>query len=107
MAIPHAASGQVIDIRPLGSALSNTSTTTLVKTDQLELIRLVVPAGKEIPPHNVNGEITVQCLEGRVAFTAQGQMQELSAGHLIYLTGGEMHGIKGLEESSLLVTILL
>jgi quercetin dioxygenase-like cupin family protein len=107
MAIPHAASGQVIDIRPLGSALSNTPTTTLAKTDQLELIRLVVPAGKQIPPHKVNGEITVQCLEGRVAFTAHGQTQELSAGNLCFLSGGEMHAVTGLEDSSLLVTILL
>jgi quercetin dioxygenase-like cupin family protein len=107
MAIPHASPGQVIDIRPLGPAVSKTVTTTLVKTDKIELIRLVVPAGKEIPPHKVAGEITVQCLEGRVAFTAVGETRDLQAGHICYLSGGEEHSVKGLEDASVLLTILL
>ncbi len=107
MAIPHAAPGELVNIGPLGAALPKAITTTLIKTDRLEVIRLVVHAGKEIDPHHVNGEITVQCLEGRVAFTAQGKTQELHGGHLFYLRGGEIHSIKGLEDASLLVTILL
>lgn len=107
MAIPHATPGQLIDIRPLGPALPNTVTTTLVKTAQLEVLRLVVPAGKEIPPHQVTGEITVQCLEGRIAFTALGQTLELQAGQMCYLSGGKEHSVKGLEDASVLVTILL
>ncbi len=75
MAIPHAAPGQAIDIRPLGPALSKTVTTALIKTERLEVIRLVVSAGKKIPSHKVTGEITVQCLEGRVAFTALGEVR--------------------------------
>ena len=66
MAIPHAKPGTVIDVRPLGAAISNNSTATLVKTDTLEVIRIVMPAGKDIPRHDVPGEITVQCLEGNV-----------------------------------------
>lgn len=107
MAIPHAAPGDVIDVRPLGSALRQAITTTLVKTSRLEVIRLIVPAGKEFPPHKVAGEITVQCLEGRVAFTALDQTRELHAGQMCYLSGGEEHSVKGLEDSSVLVTILL
>ena len=107
MALPHAAPGQPIDVRPLGAALRNSPTSTLVKTSQLEIIRLVVPAGKEIPPHRVSGEITVQCLEGRVAFAAMGEERELSAGQISFLSGGEMHSVKGREDASLLVTILL
>ncbi len=107
MAIPHAASGQVIDIRSLASAIPESVTTTLIKTDRLEVIRLVLPMGKEIPPHKVSGEITVQCLEGRVEFTASSRSQELKAGQMLYLSGGEEHSLKGLEDASVLVTILL
>ena len=107
MAIPHATPGQAIDIRPLGSAPSGAVTTTLIKTDRLEVIRLVVPAGKLIPSHKVAGEITVQCLEGRVAFTALGATRELHAGQMCYLSGGEEHAVKGLEDATVLVTILL
>ena len=70
MAIPHARPGEVVGVRPLGAALKEAKTGTLIKTETLEVIRLVLPAGKQIPPHQVAGEITVQCLEGRVAFTA-------------------------------------
>ena len=106
MAIPHIQSGEVIYLS-LGTALSGSKTTTLVKTTDLELIRLIVPAGKVIPLHKAPGEITVQCLEGRVAFTAEGKTQELTAGQLLYLTAGEPHALTGLEDSSLLVTLLL
>ena len=51
MAIPHAKPGEVVDIRPLGAELQDTQTTTLVKTDRVEVIRLVLPAGKEIKRH--------------------------------------------------------
>jgi quercetin dioxygenase-like cupin family protein len=107
MAIPHAKSGEVIDVRPLGAALAQAKTNTLVKTETLEVIRLVVPAGKDIPPHQVAGEITVQCLEGRVAFTAGGTTRELTAGQMLHLAGAEPHSLHGVEDASVLVTILL
>ena len=107
MAIPHLKSGEVIDLRPLGEALAHAVTNTLVKTDRLEVIRLVVPAGKDIPPHQVAGEITVQCLEGRVAFTAGGATRELAASQMLYLTGNEPHSLRGIEDAFVLVTILL
>jgi quercetin dioxygenase-like cupin family protein len=107
VAIPHAKSGEAIDIRPLGSALSQAKTTTLVKTKTLEIIRLVVPSGKDIPGHRAHGEITVQCLEGRVAFTAGNRTQDLEAGQLLYLASEETHALHGIEDASILLTIVL
>ena len=107
MAVTHAASGQVIDIRPLAEKLTESVTTTLIKTDKLEVIRLVLPAGKEIPQHHVAGELTVQCLEGRVDFNVQGQTKTLAAGQLLFLSGTEPHALRSLDDSSVLVTILL
>jgi quercetin dioxygenase-like cupin family protein len=106
MAIPHAKPGEVIDVRPLGSALASAQTKALVRTDQVEVIRLVVLADKEIEVHKAKGEIAVQCLEGRVAFTAFGKTQNLEAGKMLYLPRGEPHKVKGIENSSLLLTIL-
>jgi quercetin dioxygenase-like cupin family protein len=107
MAITHAKPGEVLDVRPLGPALATAQTKTLVRAAQLEVIRLVVPAGKAIDEHKAKGEITVQCLEGRVAFTALGKTQKLEAGKLLYLPTGEPHTVKGIEDASLLLTILL
>jgi quercetin dioxygenase-like cupin family protein len=106
MSIQHAKPAEVISLR-LGASLAGAKTTTLAKTADLELIRLVLPAGKEIPTHKTAGEITVQCLEGRVTFSTDHKSQELIAGQLLYLLAGEPHAVKALEDSSLLVTILL
>ena len=40
-------------------------------------------------------------------FTAFGQTQNLEAGKLLYLPTGEPHTVKGIENASLLLTILL
>ena len=107
MAIEHAASGQVVDIHSGGSQLPSSKTFALFKAKDLEVMRLVLPVGKAFPPHSVPGEITVQCLEGKIEFTAQGSTQVLRAGQLLYLTGGIEHGLVALEDSSVLVTIVL
>ena len=106
MSIPHAGPGEVVDVRPLGAALATTGTRTLVKADALDVIRLVVPAGKEIPAHKAKGELVVQCLEGKIAFTARGQTHDLEAGHLLHLPAGEPHSLRGIEDGSLLLTVV-
>jgi quercetin dioxygenase-like cupin family protein len=107
MAVPHAKPGEVLDIRPLGSALASSQTATLLRAEQVEVRRLVVPAGKEIGEHKAKGEIVVYCLEGQVAYTAFGKTHNLDAGKLLYLPTGEPHSVKGIEDASLLLTILL
>jgi quercetin dioxygenase-like cupin family protein len=107
MAIPHASSGMPVDLRPEGGASSDARTTALVKNDTFEAIRLVAPKGHELcHDHRVEGMITVHCLEGRVAFTADGDTRELPAGHWLFLTGGVPHTIAALEDSLLLLTVI-
>lgn len=107
MAIAHAASAQAIDIRPLGAKLATSRTTVLVKTPTLEVIRMVLPAGEQHSKHHVPGEITVQCLEGRIIFGVEDVPHELKAGQMLYLAGGQSHYVQGIENSSILLTILL
>ena len=107
MAIEHAHSGQAIDIQPLGSSLATQKTTALFKSDDLEVIRLVLLAGKSLPPHKVPGEITVQCIEGSIDVTAEGTSHVLRAGQLLYLSGHVVHGVTALEDASALVTVAL
>lgn len=107
MALPHAAHGQKFDIPRLGAAPADARSHTLFKTAELEVIRLVVHKDKELPPHSVPRPITVQCLEGSVAFTALGQTQELEAGQILYLEGGETHALRGITDAAVLLTILL
>jgi quercetin dioxygenase-like cupin family protein len=107
MAIPHAQSGEVVSVQPLREGIADARTETLVKTDLLEVIRLVVPAGKEISPHEVPGEITLQCLEGVVELTIDADRLRLAAGELVYLKSAARHAVRAIEDASLLLTILL
>ena len=70
-------------------------------------MRRLFQAGKQIDPHAVPGEITVQCLEGKSVFTARGKDNELTPGRMLYLAGGDEHALRAVEDASLLVTILL
>lgn len=107
MAIPHALPGQAVDVRPLGTGLAHQQTRALFKSADLEVMRLVLGAGKSLPPHCVPGEITVQCIEGSLVVTAEGCSHALGAGQLLYLAGGVMHGVTAVEDASALVTIAL
>jgi quercetin dioxygenase-like cupin family protein len=107
MAIPHAGSGDLVNLAPLGAELARHRTTALVKTDRLELVRVVLPAGKSLPPHQVPGDITIQCIEGSVTLSVGEHTQRMQAGQLVYLAGGTPHGLLALEDASLLVTLVL
>ena len=67
-------------------------------------MRLIVHAGTEIDAHQVPGPIMLHCLEGRVLLGLAESTLELSAGQ--NLDGGKKHSVRGVEDSSLLLTIL-
>jgi quercetin dioxygenase-like cupin family protein len=99
--------GEIVDVRPPGAALAAAKTKTLARTEELEIIRLIIPAWKDLPEHKTKGPLVAHCLQGRVAFTSLGKQQILQAGDLLYLPMGEPHSIKGIEDACLLLTIFL
>ncbi|PTW92427.1 hypothetical protein DBL07_21050 [Achromobacter mucicolens] len=107
MALKHADPGQVIDLKPYGPALAQKQSIALFKSEDLEVMRLVLLAGKTMPSHDVAGEITLQCLEGSVEVTAEGATQVLYPGHLMYLPSRAPHALFALENASVLVTVAL
>jgi quercetin dioxygenase-like cupin family protein len=107
MAIPHAAPGMPVDLRPKGEPLSEARTTALVKNDTFEAIRMVIPRGHEVcHNHRVEGPITILCLEGEIAFTAEDDTRSLCAGQWLFLPGGVPHTITGREDSVMLLTVM-
>lgn len=105
MAMPRVTQGELIDVRPLGEALPDAKSITLVRTDHLEVVRLVLPAGKHIPEHRAPGEITVQCLEGVVKFGTGASAQLMRSGDFLFLLRGEPHWLEAVESASVLVTL--
>ena len=107
MALHHALSGELIDIRPFRNNLSHEGNKTLYKSEHLEVFRMVLTAGKEFAPHKVAGEVTVQCIEGSIDFTVNGVSEVMHEASLKCLAGGEIHSLKAIDDSSVLVTLLL
>ena len=107
MSTPHAASGELIDIRPFGPALPQVASETLVRAEHLEVFRLVLLAGRFLPGHDHRRPVTIQCIEGRIELVTGEQMLPMHAGTLVYLAGGTPHELRAVEDSSLLVTLLV
>ncbi len=105
MALKHAQPGDVVNLKSPRSPLKGSKSSAIVKRDRFEAVRLVVPTGSTIPMHQVEGYITLQCLEGRVAFDTSREI-ELVEGDWIYLDRNAPHALRGIEDSLLLLTIL-
>ena len=107
MALQHARSGQVVRIPPLSDPSIDGRTTAMIKADQLEVVRVVLPAGKVFPEHQVQGEITVICLEGRILFRTPATEQQMGPGDFIHIRRGEPHSLEAVEDALALLTICL
>jgi len=106
MAIHHAEAGEIVDLGALGPGLDRARTTAIAKKERFEAVRLVVRAGADIKTHAVDGPITFHCLEGRALLGLPAGTIELSAGQWVFLEGGEPHSVTGIEDTSLLLTII-
>ena|SRR5690606_8565958 len=107
MAITHAAPGELIDISALGPNMHHTDSRTLIREEHIEVFRFVLLAGKSTPEHTASGAITIQCIEGAVELDTLGKKQVMRAGTLVYLAAEEPHSVTAVENSSLLITIML
>lgn len=107
MALPHARSGDVVHLAPLAGQLAAERTAAILKSEQLEVVRIVLPKGKSFPEHRVQGEITLLCLEGRIALTTSDGVRELGPMDFTLLRRGEPHALTALADASALLTICL
>lgn len=107
MAIPHALPAQAIDVQPFGPRLASEKSVALFKSDDLEVIRMVLLAGKRMPEHQVAGGMVLHCLEGRLQVEIDDAAHALAAGQLLHLPGNVAHAVCALEDSSALLTLVL
>ena len=101
---PLAQPGQIVDVWSTWKDAE--AKAVVLRTAHMEMMRLHLAAEARIPTHEAQGEITVLCLQGRVEVDAMGERRELNGGQLLYLLVREPFELHGLEESSLLITIL-
>ena len=98
--------GEIVDLQPLDAAFDTQRNTLLVKSNDVKVIQLIVPKGEKIPTHEAQGEIIVHCIEGQASLTALGESHDLKAGQLLYLHVNEPFSIQGIDDASLLITII-
>ena len=107
MALPHAQPLDVIDIRPLGAALQDAVSTSLLKTDRLQLLHLVLPARRNVPQHHVDDECTLHGLEADLDVDMPGGARRLGPGQLVVLPAGQPSSLGARVDSAVLMTLLL
>ncbi len=111
MALDHLQNTEVFDLHDFGGPVGQAASQALLKTEQIELMRLVLPQGQSVPQHQVAGLLTLQCLVGELEIDfgadAAPASRTLQAGQIMYLAGGQPHALKALADSALLLTVLL
>jgi quercetin dioxygenase-like cupin family protein len=107
MAIPHASPLDVVSVAPLGERLADAASTSLIKTQRLQLLHLVLPAHKDRPVHHVDDECILHCLEGVVEVVMGGGTKQLRAGHLVVLPAKQRFALRARTDCALLMTLLL
>lgn len=107
MALPHAQPMDVINVAPLGDKLIDTFSTSLIKTEHMQLLHLVLPAHQDLPAHHVEQECVIHCLEGEVEVVMPGGTRRLLPGNLVLLPARERHALRARSDCAVLVTLLL
>jgi quercetin dioxygenase-like cupin family protein len=97
----------VLDLLTPGTHTTPDKTVALFKAKDLEVMRVVLAAGKRVPDHSVPGSITVQCLRGEVDLLLPDGVSALRAGQFAYVAGGAAHGLYARQDAELLVTIAI
>lgn len=84
---------------------SDRNALTLLQADGMRLVLIALHEGAEMKTHTAPGIISVQVLEGHLAFEAEGQTAELQPGQLLTLQTGVPHRVVARQESVFLLTL--
>lgn len=107
MALPHAQLLDVIGVQPLGDKLIDAFSTSLIKTERVQLLHLVLPARHDVPEHHVEDELSIHCLEGDVEVAMPGGSRHLRPGELVVLPARQKYSLRARADSAVLMTLLL
>lgn len=110
MATHHAAPGEVVDLETWANDLPVEKSKVITKTRGIELARLVIGAGVDMHHADycsVPGAVVFHCIEGKILLKTTAAEISLAQGQLAYLEGDTEHALAGVEDSVVLLTIVL
>lgn len=102
----HIQSGEVVNLETLKGDMDVDSSYAIIKTDDMEVIRMALRKGKKINEHHVEGELSVQCLRGKIIFTVDGNPCELNEDDWLFVAKKQNFSYEVKQDTILLLTIL-
>lgn len=79
----------------------------VLDTDGVKVVAFEFAAGDVLKEHAAHHAVVIQVLRGSVEFTVQGEVLTLGPGRLVHLTPMLRHAVRAIEDSTLIVTMLL
>jgi quercetin dioxygenase-like cupin family protein len=107
MALPHAQPLDVINVAPLGDKLRESVSTSLIKTDEIQLLHIVLAAHQDQPFRHVDHACTLHCLEGDIEIVMGVGTRKLRAGNVIVLPAKQQHSLRARTDCAVLLTLIL
>jgi len=91
--------------KDLSRASGGRTAKTLTKAGNLRAILVVIEPGVTLEPQAAAGASTLQVLDGRVRVSADGRVQEVSAGELVALSQNLRDPVEAVEAASFILTV--
>jgi quercetin dioxygenase-like cupin family protein len=105
MGLQHCQPGEVLNLMSLRENLPTDATFSVARTDAMGVLPKFLPKGKKVPTHHAPGEITVQCLQGKVTFLVGHESRELTPGDWPFFLPKQEHALEAHEDSVVLVSM--
>lgn len=85
---------------------SERNSITIFKSDVMTIVLIGLHEHAELKPHKAAGTISVQVLEGKIAFATDYENTEIEKGQMIALQQNITHSVKAMTESFFLLTVV-
>lgn len=75
----------------------------LVDENNLQITHLQIKSGEEIPSHKSDKSVIVVIYKGKVDFSGENNKEIIIPGDIIVMNPNEIHSLKAIEDSDLMV----
>jgi quercetin dioxygenase-like cupin family protein len=96
----------IVDVFATPAGADPEESIALLRTDQIEVIRRVVPAGTSVPVHTLHGDLTMLCLAGEIQLTVESTQKRLAQGVLALVEKGHAYSYASAAGGTVLMTIV-
>ncbi len=104
---PWAEPERVVNLPYPGRNLAKLRKNILLKSDDMQIMQFLIPAGAKIPTYQVQGEMILHCLAGSIDIIVKEESHRLEAGQLFCLALDSCFAVQGIKNASLLATMNL